>query len=258
MDNDKKDAIKALGFSDIESKLYFALAENGACTAGQLARKSGVYRTNVYDALRSLVAQGLASRVLRGKKSVFSPTDASCFRQLVKRRVNETSATAESIAEMLEAIKPDVEENVLVFEGMDGARALGEEWLKRFKPGYEWVYLNATGQKVDNMLSPPFYARLKRVIKKTSVKTRIIFADNEQGRTEAFSPLYFGNYENSCKRFLPASFASSIGMHAMGDWSIVKVYTRGGIHVLTQSKNVADGVRSHFEALWKIARRIRN
>jgi len=64
-----------LGFNQGEAKIYIALLNNGDSTATELAVKTGLGRTNIYNYAKSLQEKGLISDYERNSKVFFQATD---------------------------------------------------------------------------------------------------------------------------------------------------------------------------------------
>ena len=58
-----KDLLKSIGLTDIEIEVYLAIIDLGSCLAGEIARKTGIHRRTVYDAINRLIEKGLVSYI---------------------------------------------------------------------------------------------------------------------------------------------------------------------------------------------------
>lgn len=64
-----------LGFNQGEAKIYIALLNNGDSTATELATKTGLGRTNIYNYAKSLQEKGLVTDYERNSKVFFQAAD---------------------------------------------------------------------------------------------------------------------------------------------------------------------------------------
>src|SRR3989338_463264 len=55
------EVLEQVGLSKNETKVYLALLEIGAATAGEIASQAKIHRTNVYDAMERLLEKGLVT-----------------------------------------------------------------------------------------------------------------------------------------------------------------------------------------------------
>jgi len=61
--------LQGFGLTEYESRVYYALLSNGACTVNQIQYASGVPRTKVYQVSQQLTRKGLLREVEGGKSS---------------------------------------------------------------------------------------------------------------------------------------------------------------------------------------------
>jgi len=67
-----QETLEKLGFTLNETKTYLNLLNLGSCLASDLAKKTGLHRRPVYDALNRLIEKGLVSYTIKtGKKYYF-------------------------------------------------------------------------------------------------------------------------------------------------------------------------------------------
>ena len=73
--------LTSLGLSKNEAKVYLALLDLGSATAGKIAEKSKVHRTNVYDALERLIEKGVVTYIFKKdiKNYCFHQFDVAFF-----------------------------------------------------------------------------------------------------------------------------------------------------------------------------------
>ena len=81
-----EECLRELGFSKNESRVYLALLEIGSSNVGRVAARSGVYRTNVYDALEGLVKKGLSSFVVKKGVKYFEAINPEALLEILRER----------------------------------------------------------------------------------------------------------------------------------------------------------------------------
>src|SRR5580658_8055638 len=69
--SDLVSGLQGFGLTEYESRVYYALLSNGACTVNQIQYASGVPRTKVYQVSQQLTRKGLLREVEGGKPSKF-------------------------------------------------------------------------------------------------------------------------------------------------------------------------------------------
>ena len=78
--------LEEAGLSKNEAKVYLTLLSMGSSTAGIIAEKSRVYRTNVYEALNRLIEKGLVSYIFKGHQKLFQAEDPNKILNILKEK----------------------------------------------------------------------------------------------------------------------------------------------------------------------------
>src|SRR3989344_6469983 len=116
------DALRKIGLTENEIKIYLNLLKTGLSTAYDIGKKTGIYRVHVYDKLEQLMDKGLVTHVYRGAKKYFQATHPSKIKHYLEdqKRVLEVQDQAvHSILPELEAMTriPKEDTFVEVFKG---------------------------------------------------------------------------------------------------------------------------------------------
>ena len=113
-------ALKEIGLTDKESRVYIALLELGKASAYALAEKSKLKRPTTYNILSELVQKGLAIKVPRVKKQNFiAVTPEEYYRTQEKRLLHSKSILPELIAL---SGKAEQKTKVKYYEGVRGVQ----------------------------------------------------------------------------------------------------------------------------------------
>ena len=75
--------LKSAGLTDNESKIYLALIDLGPSLAGQISRKTGMYRRSVYDTIEMLIEKGLVSYILQNNRKIFQAANPERLLQII-------------------------------------------------------------------------------------------------------------------------------------------------------------------------------
>ena len=81
----------SLGFTEYESRVYFALIGKKHCSAAEAGRISGVPRNKVYDVLKSLEGKG-GCILLLGAKKLYEPTSPTILAEKAQAKIREETA----------------------------------------------------------------------------------------------------------------------------------------------------------------------
>lgn len=127
-----KNILHSLGLNEQQIAVYLAALELGESNMQQLARKSGVKRTSIYNFIEDLKERGLIIEVKKQKHRIYSGVDPKQLLEIEKLRVKEL----ENIMPELLAIqnKSHTKPRVSFYEGIDNVLAVYDDQLKERKP----------------------------------------------------------------------------------------------------------------------------
>ncbi len=132
-----KKELEKIGFDKKEIAVYLALLELGEAPISEIARKSKIKRTTLYDTLESLKEKGLVGKSSRNKRNYYFAQDPRIIKDFLKEKValfDNILPELLSSANFLEN-KPKIR----FYEGEEGIHATYEETLqKRGDTFYGW------------------------------------------------------------------------------------------------------------------------
>lgn len=121
-------ALRELGLSEREAKVYVALSSTGPTTVWKLVSKTRLASSKVYESLNKLVDRGLVSYVFSSGKRIFQACPPSQLLQVL----SEKHERLEELVETLEKGKvPQQNNSAFIYQGFPAvkrmyARLLGE------------------------------------------------------------------------------------------------------------------------------------
>lgn len=112
------ETLKQLGMDEKQAKVYLAALELGSATIQELADKSGVKRTSIYNFLDEMKHEGLVSEFEANKKLLIIAADPH---SLVKRAERQAEKTKNILPDLMAIFnQPGEKSKVRYFEGTDG------------------------------------------------------------------------------------------------------------------------------------------
>jgi len=117
-----KEQLKKFGLHKSESAIYLYLLEQGIATPPQIAKATGIARTNTYNTLQNLKAKGLVKEQLKGKRKAYVVQDPKALVRNI-----------ESKKEAIEKVLPDLralyktqknKPTILFFEGFEEVKQI--------------------------------------------------------------------------------------------------------------------------------------
>ena len=232
-----------IGLSSNEAKVYLTLLKEGSTTAGDIAKKSKVYRTNVYEALNRLVEKGLASYVHKGHQKYFTAEHP----EKILTNLNYKAAKFQEILPQLLADHKSSKskERVHLYEGIEGVKAITSDIL-RMK------------NDVDTFGVPPNISQIMMSFISSYHKRRIelkihqkhLYDENAKERI---------NYLNTLKyteaKYLPGSINSPATTTIYGDKVSFFIWSDPILSILIESKRMAETYKNYFNILWELSKK---
>lgn len=237
---DGANALKELGLTDNEAKVYLTLLNNGPSAAGTITSKSGIHRRSVYDAIDRLIEKGLVGYMSSNNSKTYEATNPKQLLDIVKRKEDEVKSVIPSLEALYHQTKEKKE--TLFFRGKNGVKSIFEDQINQKK---EIMIIGASSQAYETLkYYLPHYERA-RVSKK--IKVKIIF--DEQVRKEKLKiPL-------SETRFLKQGFSGPTATNIYGDSVALIIWTENPYAILIKDKDIAESYKTYFEIMWKTAKK---
>jgi len=231
--------LQEAGLSSKESEIYISLLKNGPIGGGELAKIMNMDRTHAYNVLKNLVNKGLASHILKDKKTLFqanSPKDL--LNQISKKELVIKSIIPE--LEALEKIKPKTSK-VSIFEGKSGLRAIVRIILE--SKAKEMLVIGATGKSYEFLeYELPHLAKETASLKMTG---RFITSEKLRGHQFTKLPHIKVKYIDEITPTSTLIFGNKVS---------INVFEENPYVILIESNSVAESYKKYFEHLWKTAR----
>lgn len=123
-----QDDLEKIGLDKKECQVYLALLELGSANIGQIAKKSGVKRTTVYDILDSLKEKGLLGQTKSKNHTLFFAENP----EKLERQIEEKKKIIQKVMPELLSIANRMEKKpkIKFFEGISGIKEVYEDTLK--------------------------------------------------------------------------------------------------------------------------------
>lgn len=236
--------LEKLGLDEKEARVYLALLELGEGNIHQIAKKSGVKRTTVYDIVESLKEKGLLSSVIHRKKTLYSAEDPRKLEDTLEEKkhiLRRILPELLSIANML-----DKKPKIRFYEGIEGIKDVYKDAFNY--PEQEllaWVSEEAVDSFDIDFLNN--YYLPKRVERKIWV--RAIAMDSPMVRK------YKELDEKSLRRtklIKENNFPLEVEINLYGKNKIAMMSFEEKIGLIIESQKIYTTLKSIFEMNWKM------
>ena len=233
--------LQKIGLDEKEARLYLALLELGESNIQQIAKKSGIKRTTVYDVIESLKEKGLLGLTIKKKKIIYfaeSPKKLEENLDDKKRALQKIIPELLSIANLMEK-KPKIR----FYEGENGLKEAFKDILNY--PDQEVLLWAA--EEAFNFFGDEFidYCSVERLKKK--IWMRVIAPDNEEMKNyKSQDEKYF----RITKLFSAGNYPLDVDITIYGGGKVGIMAFQDQIGLIIESKRIYITLKSIFGMNW--------
>ena len=242
-----EEALKSIGLSNKEIKVYLACLKLGSGTVNQISKEAGTFRTYTYDILRSLAEEGLVHYVMKERKQFFESSNPERIIEILKEREDKIKEVLPKLKSMSKSIteKPSVE----FYEGLAGVNFIHDLILREVPKE-----IRVLGNPEQHFEIMKFYLpRFVRTRVKKKIKARVVIKESKIGREWMKGKEKQELRETRFFSLQPKEFPAVTYM-----WNNKIVYftiEKKIIAVLIENENIAQAQRAVFENLWNVAKK---
>ncbi len=248
MNKDITTVLATLGLSTHAAKTYVALLELEAVSIRKVASSTGINRGTTYDAIKELVAAGLASSKRIGEREHYSAEPAEKIYDLIRDRRKELMESMESAQKlvpelMASNVRPQGKPLVRYYEDDEGIVTILKDVLQTCRSLDDPNYIAYSSKPIRQYLYRKFPKFTERRIKE-GIHVKVI-AVGEGSDTEG----------NSERKWLPESYDGGISSYTIiygskvAHISISSDFTPYG--VVVEDPSAATMQRLIFKQLWQ-------
>jgi sugar-specific transcriptional regulator TrmB len=239
-----EEVLVELGLSKNEAAVYLKLSELGTSSAYKVARESGIFKANTYDALKRLAEKGLVSKEEIEGKVVYTALDPSLLMNLIESKKEKLSKIMPQLRLMQQFVKS--ESNVQIYKGTEALRNIFYHILEFNEPFYTFGIPKEAYPAVRFWIDNFHKERKKRGIKMYHIYN---FEAKERMKQLKHVPL-------TPVRCLPQLFDSKVSTNICGDEVFLVIFTQPLKIILIKDADLAKAYKNYFQLLWKNARKI--
>ncbi len=157
-----KQLISSLNLTEAEASVYLAALELGQANMQQLARKSGVKRTSIYNFIDDLKERHLVTETKKNNRSLYSATSPERLVEIEKARLQELNETLPQLMAIQNA--QQTKPKVTFHEGFEAVEEIYEEFIKEGKPIIAWSEFNESHQATGTLMEEQAVRRSQKGI----------------------------------------------------------------------------------------------
>lgn len=240
----KEEILQDAGLSKNEAKVYLALLSLGIVSAGKVADRCKLHRTNVYDALDRLISKGLVSHLIDKKNvKMFEATDPNKLVVLIKEKEKSVQNIMPQL--LLEQQLSQKKSSAQVFEGLKAFK-LAEYNLLNYNEPILAFGIPAVVPEVVKSYIMGFHK--ERMDKKIMFKH--IYNENAKDRIKLLNEM-----EYTEAKYLPEQFNSPVTTMICGKEVLLINWAKPITFIRIENEQLANAYKSYFDVLYKAAKK---
>lgn len=245
-----KNLLSDLNFSEKEAQVYLALLEIGSGKAQDIAKKTRLNRTTMYDILEVLMQRGLVSKYKKGSATFFNALEPKHLLTYLDREKEEQTKKIEKQKKKVSELLPELislqniyttRPKVQFFEGEKGMREAYEDTLTA-----DGMILGYANIKTIHEGLPDFFPEYYKRRVENKIFGRGILTRNK----ESLERTTHNQEEMRDVRFLPdeeMTFTPEVNIY---NNKILIVSWKEMMAIIIESKELADLQKLTFNLLW--------
>jgi len=248
------EALRKLGLTDGEIKVYLALITLGETTSGPIVSESTISVSKVYGILERLAKKGLVGHVVKQNTKYFKAASPDRLLSYFSEKQNELEKQKSDLEELVLELEKKkgsaiTVETAEVFDGLRGIQTARERTLKIMKKG-DTMWIVGIARSAYEKLTPYFIHYHKKRISK-GINCNYLY------NSDAKTP--FGErsatYPISEVRYMETGPSTDAWIEIYADTVTIGINKEKSFSVVIENQNVADSFREYAKIMWKAAKK---
>ncbi len=230
--------LEDLGLTNAEIKIYIALLELGATTAGPILDKTRLQNSVVHMTLHKLVEKGFASYIKKGKVRHYTAADPKNIVNFIEEKKKKFEKL---LPELLVRQQKVDKQEAEVYEGFNGFKNMLYELIKDAKKGDEYLFFSFYTENPDDFDNVyNFYKDFEKEREKLGIEVKGIaplsIKEKFKGR--------------ELKNVMFADFPSPINISIFRNKVIFTPWEDKKVSFMIHSRQMAESFRKYFYSIW--------
>lgn len=232
--------LEFFGLTRTEAHIYMTLLNLGQSSAGIIAKRAGIHRRSVYDAVSRLIEKGLVGYMLKNNRRYFEAVNPERLIEILKEKEDAVNKILPTLKGRYSAVSEKQE--TLFYKGKNGLKSVFEDQLSTQK---EILILGAS--TLAHEILKYYFNWFNKRREERKIPVKMIYTEKFRKRNE----LKFAHI-----KYLPQEVQNPAAMNIYGNkvaiihWSEERPFA-----ILIHDKEVAQGYRNYFEFMWSIAKK---
>jgi len=235
-----------LGLTNNEVEVYLSLLRQGSATANEVAKKCGLHRQAVYDALERLLEKDFASFFSKNNVRHFKALHPSKIADFLDEKKQNLELLMPELLKIAQEEKESVK--VEVFKGKSALRTFFREHIKEVKERKESPLIYGVEERKFHHADRIAIEKYLNGLRRLGVKEKVLVKEEEK---------YFVEGKQTIYRKLPEKFFSSMPVSVCGSKLFIHIWGEPIYLIIIESEKLAESYKKQFNALWKMAKPVR-
>lgn len=241
--------LRELNLTTNEIKIYLFLLQIGDTTTGLIISETGIANSRVYESLNSLVEKGLVTYNVQKDGKHFQAVSPKKLLNIEEERKNKIKDIIPNLEELQN--KKTSETRTAVYEGFQGFKTAFEKIIDDC-PRNETIYILGFSEqptKIDSLRLFLTNMNLKSTAKKQKLKLILGESVRETLGKDREKEKY------SEVKYMPQSYISPAAIDVFEDYVYIFLWEEKPFVFMIKNKRIAEGFKTYFSFLWKIAKK---
>jgi sugar-specific transcriptional regulator TrmB len=237
-----EEKLRKIGLTKSEVKIYLYLLEVGTSSPPQIAKGTGITRSNCYDVFRKLRERNLIESHKKGSRKNYSVKDPLALVQYEENRLQNIQQLLPELRNMYDSKKN--KPNIRFLEGFDQVKQI---WTESLKSDH---IRGITSTKKLYTNSPKFFNDYHKQLNKKNILLQDILTSDSKGAVTDWTKNSIGPmYE---MRFLPKKYLTLPTDILIWNESVALIHITHPVSAtIFTEKSMADTFRILFDLSWK-------
>ena len=243
-----KDTLIQIGLTKNETDVYLCLLQLEEALAGEIAKKTGISRTYIYDTVEKLIQKGLVSYVIRNGKRYYR---AASPKKIIDYLKDQEAKINIILPQLLALHKPLTKKPIIeVYDGPEGMKNI-YTIMFRTKPK-NWCLLGSSG-KAEEVVGHDFLDIMESRRSKLGINFKCLMNPTRKARKRGKELSKFPLTE---VRYLIQEYVSPVSTYLFGDYTSLMLWMKEKpLAVLIHDKDITNSFKEHFKLLWKLSKK---
>jgi len=237
--------LKTLGLSKNEIVVYLNLISSNNSSALEIAKRTGIHRSNTYDALRKLIERGFVLEVKNEDKTLFQAISPEKIKDYMRQKEQELDILMPNLKLLGQTISN--QNDVSLSQGVFALRQAVLDLLELNSP---ISVLGASGENVKNM-GEGFLKDFHKERIKRKILMRHIYGTDSIARIKFLNTIKYTD-----ARFLPEKYNTIACTTICKDRVLFFIFGKPILIIKINNAEIAKAYENYFELFWKKAKKL--